>query len=492
MNMRSSPKIVLDPEEQRREHQPSYPEKVGGSEQRKWKQLDLKQTSRALTGAILLTIFAICISSSKAGPIHEAARSGNIKKVQELLQGSPDSVKERLDDGSTALHEAVRKGHKEIVELLLQNGADPGAETKTGLTPLDLARSLKRVEILSLLGAPPRPKEKELPTATTEKKQGFELLSNELAAWLAVPNNQRSLSAGNGKLFLIANVSLSPEASESHPIKPEEAERIAGAAGISAETLKSRAVAVLAPADFTLEESGGISTRGQYLKILTERVWNELTDYHTSFNGESIVADFDGRNGKLILAVAPGAFPLMVSVAFLISPSDTSPSTEYQIIYRGRKNTIPVIWRRPSRGVADEYSAPSDPDTAPQRSPNRPASPPDSERTPPGGIRKASLPSYQYSIPQGRNELILTCAGQHSFSVGIRSTNGRGHNVDISPRSPAKVSVPDGTYQFYYIRHGEWDHLYRLNRSAEMSGGKSVSIELESPNGNTGATQVDP
>ena len=46
-----------------------------------------------------------------------------------------------MAEQQTALHLAARKAHKEVVKLLLDKGADPNAQTSTGVTPLYDARA---------------------------------------------------------------------------------------------------------------------------------------------------------------------------------------------------------------------------------------------------------------------------------------------------------------------------------------------------------------
>jgi hypothetical protein len=422
-------------------------------------------------GAILAACFAFRLLL-EAAPIHEAARAGNLTKVLALIQASTNVVNDRLDDGSTPLHEAVRKGHKQIVEALLQAGADPAAENKTGFTPLKLARSLKQTEIQRLLENPPHPKDNRSLPLTTEQRNGFELLTSEVAASLPA-EGQRRIAAGGGKLFLIANVSISQEACGSHPITGAEAEAIAGAVSLSPQGLKGRAVAVLAPGDFAFQADGGSSIQGQYIKLAGEKVWNEMTDYHIPYAGDSVVADCDGRNRKLTLAVAPGAFPLKVSIAFQISLPGSESSTDHQISYRGRKTTVTLPGRSASR------------ETAPALDPRS------QNRTP--GPGRTGWPAYRYALPGGANELVLSCGGQHSYSVGIRSTQGGGRNVVVSPGRPAKVSVPDGTYELYYITYGVLDAVYLVNQRVTLSGGQKCTLEFDPPGGGSiGATRVSP
>ncbi|KAK7793503.1 hypothetical protein R5R35_001839 [Gryllus longicercus] len=87
----------------------------------------------------------------------EAAAKGDAPAVQEMLaRGTPpDEVRSRLRE--TALWMAASEGHKEVVEALLAAGADPGAEDKTGASPLTQAAAGGQAEIIELM-AKARPK----------------------------------------------------------------------------------------------------------------------------------------------------------------------------------------------------------------------------------------------------------------------------------------------------------------------------------------------
>ena len=69
--------------------------------------------------------------------LHEAAKTGRIKKVRRLLEeGHPtDAVDPSF--GLTPLHFAVRNGHVEVARLLIENGADLTQPSTQGITPLD-------------------------------------------------------------------------------------------------------------------------------------------------------------------------------------------------------------------------------------------------------------------------------------------------------------------------------------------------------------------
>ena len=77
----------------------------------------------------------------------EAARNGNLARVQELLNLGIDL--DRPISHGTALAHAAGQGHKEIVELLIGRGAD--IEGGNGLSPLSCAARKGRDELVRLL-----------------------------------------------------------------------------------------------------------------------------------------------------------------------------------------------------------------------------------------------------------------------------------------------------------------------------------------------------
>jgi ankyrin repeat protein len=69
--------------------------------------------------------------------LHEAAKTGKINKVRQLLkEGHPVND---LDPsfGLTPLHFAVRNGCVEVAQLLIENGASLTHPSTHGITPLD-------------------------------------------------------------------------------------------------------------------------------------------------------------------------------------------------------------------------------------------------------------------------------------------------------------------------------------------------------------------
>jgi ankyrin repeat protein len=96
--------------------------------------------ARSFSG--LLFMFAMFLLGSTAalcGPIHDAARKGDGKKVTALLQADPKLVNDRDSNGDTPLHVAALHNQLAIVQLLLQAGADVNAKNSYGaFTPGDL------------------------------------------------------------------------------------------------------------------------------------------------------------------------------------------------------------------------------------------------------------------------------------------------------------------------------------------------------------------
>jgi uncharacterized protein len=118
----------------------------------------VKASTKNGTTPILLAVYAdhldIAESLLAAGiepNIFEAAATGQIQRVRELLKKDRTLAKAYSPDGWTALH--LNWGHLDIVELLLDNGADINAVSKNKFvaTPLQGAAVGKRIELARLL-----------------------------------------------------------------------------------------------------------------------------------------------------------------------------------------------------------------------------------------------------------------------------------------------------------------------------------------------------
>lgn len=101
---------------------------------------------------ILLSLaISIFYSSALAGPLQDAAISGNIEQVKHLLSKGVNVDAKDEKHGATALHWAAVKGHKDVAKLLLTRGANVNAKNRGGDMPLHLAVAFCHKEVAELL-----------------------------------------------------------------------------------------------------------------------------------------------------------------------------------------------------------------------------------------------------------------------------------------------------------------------------------------------------
>ena len=88
---------------------------------------------------LLITTIAavVLVGTAFAGPIHDAAKTGDLAGVQAELDKGVDVNAKGEKYGMTPLHWVALKGHIEVAELLIANGADVNAKRDGGITPLD-------------------------------------------------------------------------------------------------------------------------------------------------------------------------------------------------------------------------------------------------------------------------------------------------------------------------------------------------------------------
>jgi len=101
---------------------------------------------------LLLTTIAavVLVGTAFAGPIHDAAKSGDIAGVQaELDKGTEVNGKDHVQQ--TPLHLSAQYGHKAVSELLIAKGVDVNARTRSERTALHNAARYGRGEIVVLL-----------------------------------------------------------------------------------------------------------------------------------------------------------------------------------------------------------------------------------------------------------------------------------------------------------------------------------------------------
>jgi len=98
-----------------------------------------------LLAALFLALPGYC------GPIHDAARDGNLARVKALLKSNPVLLESRDDAGETPLHWAAFWGRVEVADFLIAKGAELHARDHAGRIPLDYAIAHGRDEMVVLL-----------------------------------------------------------------------------------------------------------------------------------------------------------------------------------------------------------------------------------------------------------------------------------------------------------------------------------------------------
>jgi ankyrin repeat protein len=112
---------------------------------------NIKSLGRLLLLLIGISIFLCCTPALiNAGPLHEAAMDGDLKKAKELIKQAIDiNAKDEL--GIAPLHYALMKGHREVAEFLSDNGADiKQKEDAGGFLPLHYAAEKGYIKIVDL------------------------------------------------------------------------------------------------------------------------------------------------------------------------------------------------------------------------------------------------------------------------------------------------------------------------------------------------------
>lgn len=113
---------------------------------------------RLSASVLLLAAF----TTAFAGPLHDAAESGDISAVRALIEADADVNEPR--DGETPLALAAINGQALVVKVLAEHGADVAPEGPQGATPLrrviqrtdlDQPRVLEVVNVLLANGANP-------------------------------------------------------------------------------------------------------------------------------------------------------------------------------------------------------------------------------------------------------------------------------------------------------------------------------------------------
>ena len=109
---------------------------------------------------------ALGVGAAWAGPLHDAARAGDMDLVNELVAGGAD-INEPDATGETPLLAASLAGQTAIVELLLKADADPTVRNDRGMLPLHAAAFAGDSSAVSIL------LEDELSTTVNDHENKF-------------------------------------------------------------------------------------------------------------------------------------------------------------------------------------------------------------------------------------------------------------------------------------------------------------------------------
>lgn len=94
---------------------------------------------------------AVLLATKPALDIFDAASVGQTERVAELLDRDPQLLSSWTSDGFSPLGLAAFFGHADTVTLLLSRGADPKAKNDTGSSAIGLAAMKGHHHILKLL-----------------------------------------------------------------------------------------------------------------------------------------------------------------------------------------------------------------------------------------------------------------------------------------------------------------------------------------------------
>ncbi|MFC1492769.1 ankyrin repeat domain-containing protein [candidate division KSB1 bacterium] len=101
---------------------------------------------------ILVIITFMCISFPVyAQDIHEAAKSGDLQTVKNIIDSDPDKLESLDTGGYTPLLRAAIGGHTDLVEYLIDKGANIEAKERYQMTPLFWAINQKHTDTAKLL-----------------------------------------------------------------------------------------------------------------------------------------------------------------------------------------------------------------------------------------------------------------------------------------------------------------------------------------------------
>ena len=93
--------------------------------------------------AVALFVFFACSPFAFAGPLHDAARDGDLEKARALIDEGA-AIDAQSERGETPLILAILAGNDAVAELLIEKGAAIDGRNAGGFTPLHAAAYCRR------------------------------------------------------------------------------------------------------------------------------------------------------------------------------------------------------------------------------------------------------------------------------------------------------------------------------------------------------------
>ncbi len=160
-------------------------------------------STRTVRLAALALILLASGSLALCGPIHDAARKGDVKKLKGMLQSDPKLVSDRDSIGDTPLHVAALHGQLDAAQVLIDAGADVNAKNNyTPFLPDDLNQLFRTKNLqdpVILLQSQDAHRSRELNAQgvdTRELKNGYTPL--DLAEFASDHNKMMQLLVAHG------------------------------------------------------------------------------------------------------------------------------------------------------------------------------------------------------------------------------------------------------------------------------------------------------
>lgn len=106
---------------------------------------------RLILCSLILAVSLLLCTMVFAEEIHEAAKSGDVRKVVELIEKDPNIMYVKDEEGKTALHWATGRGQLEVIKVLIRYKVNINVKNDMGGTPLHVAASQAQPEALKIL-----------------------------------------------------------------------------------------------------------------------------------------------------------------------------------------------------------------------------------------------------------------------------------------------------------------------------------------------------